>query len=105
LYPAGYPESKIRRIYSRKSHSSPNHAFMYKGETSSSRQPTRAKLPKKKTPSASNDHDVSFKTFCRCFETGGSLGRRVNVAACPSPDGSSARASAKGGERGGRRPA
>jgi hypothetical protein len=35
--------------------------------------------------------------YCRRFETGGSLGRRVNVAACPSPDGSSARASAKGG--------
>jgi hypothetical protein len=34
--------------------------------------------------------------FCRRFETGGSLGRRVNVAACPSPDGSSVRASAKG---------
>jgi hypothetical protein len=63
LYPAGYPESKIRRIHSRKSHSGPNHAFMYKGETSISRQPTRAKLPKKKTPSASNDHDISFKTF------------------------------------------
>jgi hypothetical protein len=63
LYPAGYPESKIRRIHSRKSHSGPNHAFMYKGETSSSRQPTRAKLPKKKTPNASNDHDISFKTF------------------------------------------
>jgi hypothetical protein len=42
---------------------------------------------------------------CRRFETGGSLGRRVSVAVCPSPDGSSARASAKGGERGGRRPA
>jgi hypothetical protein len=63
LYPAGYPESKIRRIHSRKSHSSPNHAFMYKGETSSSRQPTHANLPKKRTPSASNDHDISFKTF------------------------------------------
>jgi hypothetical protein len=63
LYPAGYPESKIRRIHSRKSHSGPNHAFMYKGETSSSRQPTRAKLPNKKTPSASNDHSFSFKTF------------------------------------------
>jgi hypothetical protein len=63
LYPVGYPESKIRRIHSRKSHSGPNHAFMYKGETSSSRQPTRAKLPKKKTPSASNDHSISFKTF------------------------------------------
>ena len=44
LYPAGYPENKIRKIHSRKSHSGPNHAFMYKGETSSSRQPTRAKL-------------------------------------------------------------
>jgi hypothetical protein len=63
LYPAGYPENKIRRIHSRKSHSGPNHAFMYKGETSSSRQPTRAKLPKKKTPNASNGHDISFKTF------------------------------------------
>jgi hypothetical protein len=35
--------------------------------------------------------------ICRRFETGGSLGRRVNVAACPSPDGSSARPSEKGG--------
>jgi hypothetical protein len=32
----------------------------------------------------------------RRFETGGSLGRRVNVATCPSLDGSSERASAKG---------
>jgi hypothetical protein len=63
LYPAGYPKSKIRRIHSRKSHSGPNHAFIYKGETSSSRQPIRAKLPKKKTPNASNDHSISFKTF------------------------------------------
>jgi hypothetical protein len=63
LYPVGYPESKIRRIHSRKSHSGPNHAFMYKGETSSSRQPTHAKLPKRKTPSASNKHDISFKTL------------------------------------------
>jgi hypothetical protein len=37
LYPTGYPESKIKRIHSRKSHPSPNHAFMYKGESSSSR--------------------------------------------------------------------
>jgi hypothetical protein len=36
---------------------------MYKGETSSSRQSTRAKLPKKKTPIASNDSNISFKTF------------------------------------------
>jgi hypothetical protein len=63
LYPAGYPESKIRRIHSRKSHFGPNHAFMYKGETSSSRQSTHAKLSKKKTPKASNDSNISFKTF------------------------------------------
>jgi hypothetical protein len=63
LYPAGYPEHKVRRIHSRKSHSSPNHAFMYKSETSSSRQSTHAKLPKKKTPIASNEPSVSFKAF------------------------------------------
>jgi hypothetical protein len=63
LYPADYPEDKIRRIHSRKSHSGPNHTFLYKGETSSSRQPTYAKLPKKKTPNASNEHSISFKTF------------------------------------------
>jgi hypothetical protein len=63
LYPIGYPEHKIRRIHSWKSHSGPNHAFMYKSETSSSRQSTHAKLPKKKTPKASNNHNVSFRTF------------------------------------------
>jgi hypothetical protein len=63
LYPAGYLEHKIRRIHSRKSHSGSNHAFMYKSEASSSRQSTRAKLPKKKTPSASNEPSISFKTF------------------------------------------
>src|SRR5688572_25543225 len=50
LYPVGYPEHKIRRIHSRKSHSNSHHAFMYKSEASSSRQSTHAKLPKKKTP-------------------------------------------------------
>jgi hypothetical protein len=63
LYPASYPEHKIRRIHSRKSHSGSNHAFMYKSEASSYRQSTRAKLPKKKTPMSSNDHNISFKTF------------------------------------------
>jgi hypothetical protein len=48
LYPAGYPEHKIRRILSRKSYSGSHHAFMYKSEASSSRQSTHAKLPKKK---------------------------------------------------------
>jgi hypothetical protein len=36
---------------------------MYKSEASSFRKTTHAKLPKKKTPKASNDHNVSFKTF------------------------------------------
>jgi hypothetical protein len=63
LYPTGYPEHKIRRIHSRKSHSGSHHAFMYKSEASSSRQSTHAKLPKKKSHIASNDHNISFKTF------------------------------------------
>jgi hypothetical protein len=36
---------------------------MYKSEASSSRQSTRAKLPKKKTPIVSNEPNISFKTF------------------------------------------
>jgi hypothetical protein len=58
LYPVGYPEHKIRRIHARKSHSISHHAFMYKNETSSSRQSTHVKLPKKKTPTASNEPNV-----------------------------------------------
>jgi hypothetical protein len=63
LYPAGYPEHKIRRIHSRKSHSGSHHAFIYKNETSSSRHSTHVKMPKKKSPVASNEPNVSFKTF------------------------------------------
>jgi hypothetical protein len=63
LYPAGYPEHKISRIHSRKSHSGSHHSFMYKSEASSSRQSTHVKLTKKKTPTASNEPIVSFKTF------------------------------------------
>ena len=36
---------------------------MYKNEASSSRHSTRVKMPKKKTPAASIDHNISFKTF------------------------------------------
>jgi hypothetical protein len=60
LYPDGYPEHKIRRIHFRKSHSGSHHAFMYKSEASSSRQSTHVKLPKKKSPIASNEPNVSF---------------------------------------------
>jgi hypothetical protein len=63
LYPANYPEHKIRRIHAKKSPSVSHHAFMYKNEGSSSRQSTLVKLPKKKTPSASNEPNISFKTF------------------------------------------
>jgi 3D (Asp-Asp-Asp) domain-containing protein len=63
LYPAGYPEHKIRRIHAKKTYSVSHHAFMYKNEASSSRHSTHIKMPKKKTPTASNDHNVSFKTF------------------------------------------
>jgi hypothetical protein len=63
LYPAGYLEHKIRRIHAKKSHSVSHHAFVYKNEASRSRQSIHVKLPKKKTPTASNDHNILFKTF------------------------------------------
>jgi hypothetical protein len=63
LYPANYPEHKIRRIYARKPHTVSHHAFMYKNEASSSRHSTLVKMHKKKTPAASNEHNISFKTF------------------------------------------
>jgi hypothetical protein len=47
LYPAGYPEDKIRRIHSRKSHSGSHHAYMYKSEAYSSRRSTHFKCLKR----------------------------------------------------------
>jgi hypothetical protein len=63
LYPANYHEHKIRKINARKLHNVSHHAFMYKHEASSSRHKTHVKMPKKKIPTASNEHNVSFKTF------------------------------------------
>jgi 3D (Asp-Asp-Asp) domain-containing protein len=63
LYPAGYPEHKIRRIHSRKSHSGSHHAFMYKNDAFSTRQSTHVELPKKKYHVVSNEPNVLFKTF------------------------------------------
>jgi hypothetical protein len=63
LYPANYPEHKIRKIHARKPHNVSHHAFMYKNEASSSRHSTHVKMPRKKIPNASNEHNVSFKTF------------------------------------------
>jgi hypothetical protein len=63
LYPANYHEHKIRRIHARKPHNVFHHAFMYKNEASSSRHTTHVKMPKKKIPNASNEHNISSKTF------------------------------------------
>jgi hypothetical protein len=63
LYPANYPEHKIRKIHARKPHTISHHAFMYKNEASSSRHYTHVKMRKKKTPTASNEHNISFNTF------------------------------------------
>jgi hypothetical protein len=63
LYFAGYPEHKIRRIHIRKSHNVSHHAFLNKNEVSSSRHSTHIKMPKRKSPIASNEPNVSFKTF------------------------------------------
>jgi hypothetical protein len=56
-------EHKIRRIHVRKPHSVSHHAFMYKNEASSFRHSTHVKMPENKTPNASNEHNISFKTF------------------------------------------
>jgi hypothetical protein len=63
LYPENYPEHKIRKIHARKSHIVSHHDFMYNNEASSSRHSTHIKMPKKKIESASNEHNISFKTF------------------------------------------
>jgi hypothetical protein len=63
LYPANYPEHKIRKIHTKKPHSVSHYAFMYKNEASCSRHTTNVKMPKKKIPNASNEHDISYKTF------------------------------------------
>jgi hypothetical protein len=63
LYPANYPEHKIRKIHARKPHNVSHRGFMYKSGASSSRHTTHVKMPKKKIPTTSNEHNVSFKTF------------------------------------------
>jgi hypothetical protein len=63
LYPANYPEHKIRKIHATKPHNFSHYAFMYKNEASTSRHTTHVKLPRKKIHAASNEHNVSFKTF------------------------------------------
>jgi hypothetical protein len=77
LYPANYPEHKIRKIHARKPHIVFHHAFMYKNEASSSRHTTHIKMPKKKIPVASNAHNVSFKTFDASYVLTNKSGRIV----------------------------
>jgi hypothetical protein len=63
LYPKDYPEHKIRKIHARKPHTVSHHAYLYSNEASSSRHSTHIKIPKKKIVNASNEHNISFKTF------------------------------------------
>jgi hypothetical protein len=63
LYPKNYPEHKIRKIHARKPHTVSHHAYLYSNEASSSRHSTHIKMLKKKIPNASNEHNISFKTF------------------------------------------
>jgi hypothetical protein len=63
LYLENYPEHKIRRINARKSHFVYHHTFMYRNAASSSRHSINIKMPKKKIANASNEHNISFKTF------------------------------------------
>jgi hypothetical protein len=77
LYPAGYPEHKIRRFNARKPHIVSHHAFMYKNVASSSRHSTHAKMPKKKSPTASNEPIISFKTFDASYILTNKLGKVV----------------------------
>jgi hypothetical protein len=77
LYPANYPEHKIRRIHAKKSHYVSHHAFIYKNEASSSRQSTHVKLLKKKISIASNEPNISFKTFYASYVLTNKLGKVV----------------------------
>jgi CRISPR/Cas system-associated protein Cas7 (RAMP superfamily) len=77
LYPANYPKHKIRKIQARKPHNVSHHAFMYKNEASSSKNTTHIKMPKKKIPTASNEHNISFKTFDASYVLTNKLGKIV----------------------------
>jgi hypothetical protein len=77
LYPANYLEHKIRKIHGRKPHNVSHHAFMYKNEASSSRHTTHVKMPRKKIPTTSNEHNVSFKTFDASYVSTNKSGKVV----------------------------
>jgi hypothetical protein len=77
LYPGNYPEHKIRKIHARKPHTVSHHAFMCKNEASSSRHSNHIKMPKNKIPNASNEHNISFKTFDASYVLPNKLGKVV----------------------------
>jgi hypothetical protein len=61
LYPANYPKHKIMMIHARKPYNVSHHAFMYKNDASSSRHTTHVKMPRKKIPAASNEHNIFLR--------------------------------------------
>jgi hypothetical protein len=63
LYRTNYLEHKIRKIHARKPHIVSHHAYLYSNEASSFKHSTNIKMPKRKNPNASNEHEISFKTF------------------------------------------
>jgi hypothetical protein len=77
LYLANYLEHKIRKFHARKHHNVSHHAFMYKNEASSSKHVTHIKMPRKKIPAASNEHNVSFKTFDASYVLSNKSGKVV----------------------------
>jgi hypothetical protein len=79
LYPANYPEHKIRKIHARKPHTVSHHVFMYTNEASSSRHITHVKMPKKKIPTTSNEHNVSFRTFDASYVLTNKSGKIVAI--------------------------
>jgi hypothetical protein len=50
---------------------------MYKNEASSSRHTTHVKMPRKEIAAASNEHNVSFKTFDASYVLTNKLGKVV----------------------------
>jgi hypothetical protein len=50
---------------------------MYRNEASSSRHPTHIKMPKRKINNASNEHNISFKTFDASYVLTKKLGKVV----------------------------
>jgi hypothetical protein len=79
LYPKNYHEHKIRKTHARKPHNVSHHAFMYRNEASSSRHSTHIKMPKKKIANASNEHNISFKTFDASYVLTNKSGKVVAI--------------------------